>query len=156
MNLLDENHNSIPNSDEAIDYYFWEYDVKEKDFFLKYKPTWQNIKTMGFGIAVDHGTTFIPSNFYVLIASVDGGLDWIKIDETVNRPFEALVLTTDFQKETWQILPINIIDIEPTYNFVFPYTRNAIPIDMGHGKSIMVSQIDLYSKMSQYSFTDIV
>lgn len=155
MNLINENYDPIPNSDDAINHHFWEYDVKDKDFYLKYKPSWQSIRTMGFEIMVDKGSTFIPSNFFVMIADVTGGLDWIKVDEIVTRPFEALVLTSDFQQDTWQILPINVVNVE-TMEFAFPYSKNAIPIDIGYNKAIMTSQIDLYSKMSSYGFTDIV
>lgn len=155
MNLIDETYHPIPNTEDAIDYNYFEFDVKENDFFLKYKPSWQHIKTTGYTVYIDGGETIIPSSFYIMIADIEGSIDYIKIDEIISRPFEAFTVRNDFEKDMWQILPIKITNVD-IVDFYFPNTRNLVPIDIQTNRAIMVSQIDMYNKTTGLTFTDIV
>lgn len=155
MRLIGEEYKPIPEDEYVVNHHFWVFDVSERDFFLKYKPHWQSIRTVGFELEVEGGTTVIPANFYILIGDVEGRLDWLKVDEAISREFEAFVITPDFQKDTWQILPLKIINAEKR-EFRFPYIKNPVPVYIENNKSIMVSQVDLYNKMSSFNFVDIV
>ena len=155
MELINENFEPIPNNEDAVDNYYFEYNVKEKDFFLKYSPSWQKLTTTGFELYIDGGETIVPSGTFILIASLEGDLDLIKVDEIVSRPFEALVITNDFEHDTWQIMPITVTNVK-LMDFYMPFSKNALPIDIKTNRAILTSQIDLYTKMSNYSFTDIV
>lgn len=156
MILIGEEHDGLPDGPEAVDFFHWEYVIKEKDFFLTWSSAWQKIRGAAYELCIGKESIVLPANYYLMIGDVYGELDWIKVDEIIGRQFEAFVMSNRFDQDAWQIESVQITDHHDDYVSMFPQTRNPVPVLVGDRKAILVSPVDLYNKMSQYIFNDVV
>lgn len=155
MNLIGEDYKALPNDERIIKKHFWMFYIKEKDFYLKRMRAWHHIETDAYRLKIGKNTVDIPTNYYVMIGSVYGDLDWIKVDELIARDFEVFLMSNDLEMGTWMIEDVSVVSYVET-EIMYPKAKNPIPIMVGDNYSMLVSPIDLYNKMSGYSFVDII
>jgi len=156
MQLIGEDYTALPNSDEATECHHWEYNIKERDFFLCETSSWHRITGTAYHIGIGKDTLIVPANYHVMIADVYGDLDWIKVDEIVGRTFDAFLMTNTLEENAWQIETMEVIDCVEDFIMVYPQTKNPVPVSVGTRFSILVSPADLYNKMSDYCHVDVV
>lgn len=155
MKLLGEDYQALENDQSIVKKYFWMYDIKQRDFFLQRKRNWQQIQSEAYRLVINKSYVDIPVNYYILIGSVYGDLDWIKVDELMGRDFEAFVMSNTLETGTWQIESIQIASYIETM-FMYPKTKNPMPVVVGNNHCILISPIDLYNKTSNFIFNDII
>lgn len=156
MQLIGETYQPIPNSPDCVNHHHWEYHVESKDFFLEWKPSWQCIKGPSFVFQIGKNRVRVPASYYIMIGDVYGEIDWIKVDETVGRQFEAFIMMGDLESDTWQIESMTVVDFLDDDENMYPHTKNPVPVALGDDKTVLVSPVDLYNRMSQYIFNDII
>lgn len=153
MNLLGEDYTSLPNEDDVVNAFYWEYDIKNKDFFLSSSPTWKKVSSPAYKVTVGKHSTYIPTDYHVMIGDITGELDWTTVDEMIAREFEVFCFTTNLQE--WQILPIEVSDYVSEYTYRVPNNTSPIPITVGD-RAILVSERDLYHRTKEFIFNDII
>lgn len=162
MKLIDENYEAFSCmgdcTDELLNKNFWEYSVKEQDFFLKSQPIWTGANLPAYRVRIGKNTTILPESYYVTIGDYDGGIDFIKMEEVVGREFEVIVFNKTLDADSWILEPLTIEGYEDNIQVNIPYknTKNPLPVALGNRYAILVSNVDLYSKMGSFSFADII
>ena len=154
MKLIDEKYQAVEKY--TTDQLFWIYDFKQHDFFLKTCLLWHNIKSDAYIIEIGKGVLSIPFNYFMMIGDYDGGLDFISPDEIVGREFEAFTFSKDFSEASWELTKLKIIGYEENQNFVLPFIKYPFPVSINDTKAILVSNNDLYNKIKETSFGDIL
>lgn len=157
MYLLDENHNSIKNLDSYIEnQYFWIYNFKDTDFYLKNCTLWQNLKSDAYTLQIGKESITLPFNYYIMIGDYDIGLDFITPEEIVGREFDAFVFSNTFDPQSWELVSMKITGYEHDMSFRVPYVKQPFPVALGERTSILVSNSDMYNKIKDLGFTNVV
>lgn len=162
MQLLNEHYQPITNQEDIniANNHFWEYryspKVECRGFYLIHKTTWNEICGGSYLIQIGREVIEIPVNFHILIADWDGGLDCLKVDEICGRHFEAFTVSNTLESESWILKDLRVIGFNEESRIAYPNTRKPVAVSAGEGRAIVVSPVDIYNKISSYSFRDIV
>lgn len=164
MYILDQDYKPIENIDEKakIDYHFWVFDRREikgeyvDDFYLKCCNFWFTMKADAYRLQVGKDEVVLPANYFMLIADISGGLDAIKPDEIVGRDFDVLMFNRTLDEGSWTLEPVKVIGFEEDYSYVYPEINSPFPVLVGENSAIMISQSDMYKKVKDLAFADII
>ena len=157
MKLIDENYNEITTmSDTRVANLFWHYDIEHKDFFIRTCPVWYNITSDAYKVKIGKDIISIPYNYYILIGDFDGGLDCISPDEIIGREFQAFTFANNLEDESWILEDIKIVGYEEDVVFVTPFVKGFFPILTSDKRAILVSSTDMYMKIKDMTFSDIL
>lgn len=154
MKLIDEKYQSVTKY--TTEQLFWIYDFKQHDFFLKNCLLWHNIRSDAYIIEIGRGILTIPFNYFMMIGDYDGGLDFISPEEVVGREFQAFTFSMNFSESSWDLTRLKIVGYEEDQNFVLPFIKYPFPVSIGNNSAVLVSNSDLYNKLKETSFNDIL
>lgn len=155
--LLGEDWKGAPNNIDIKESHVWIYSIKEKDYFLEKIPSWYSLETSVYILNVDFHTVMIPEGFYILIADVNGRIDWINVNTIISRGFEAFIIPGTLDEGTWQILPMEVIGYEVDYYYYYPFLKSPItPLYVGNNKCMLISNKDMWSKTKNFDFPDFI
>lgn len=159
MELIGENYQGIPiETATKEDYwrYFFNYDVKEADFFLKRVYYWYCLDEDVLMYRLDIGgrEVILPSVVYIMLADVySKEVDWVRVDEVDGRDLTVPLYYDDLKPDQWSIEGINIIEIyQPEETIVLPSTKNLLPVKAGKRRMVFVSEKDAYVKTKKMNF----
>jgi hypothetical protein len=131
---------------ETMDSKIYEFDVKKEDYMLKQFVDWDYITTDIYTLHTDDNRVFyVPSGHYVYVGSEDGIVDWILIDELIDRDVEVFVIHNQFKD--WFLKRLYLDNVYAT-SYYYPVTKNPVPFtDMKGEWMIINSSIDQYHKL---------
>lgn len=132
---------------ESINHQFFELKLSEMDYFLNFRINWDVISTPLFEMAIGGSLFYIPSDFHVMIADVYGNVDWIPVNEMIDREVEVAVFDPSF--ETWRLDHPRLTNKVTDKEFHWPMTKNVVPI-LSSNNVILLSQKDHYHKTKHY------
>ena len=157
MKLINESYGEIESlEDNTITNLFWHYDISKKDFFIMTCKVWYNITSDVYLIKIGNHTIRVPYNYYILIGDYDGGLDCITPEEIVGRDFQAFTFSNTLEDESWTLDEIKIVGYEEDVTFVSPFIKGLYPILISDNRAIMISSTDMYQKIKDFTFSDIL
>ena len=156
MQFLNENYTPIPDIISNDEKLFWLYDLTKRDFFLRHYFSWHVLKSETYLLEIDHHVVRLPASFFMVIGDYDGGLDLVKPEEIVGRSFDVLTFKPDFTEDSWLLEPVRVIGYEDEHEFQIPFTNHPLPILISDTKAILVSANDVYNKIKNMSFADII
>lgn len=154
MDLLNDNYSRHELGED--DTYFWSFDLDKEDFFLKQSDIWYNMQSSGYKVRVLGSEIIIPSNFYIIIGDIEGGLDCITPDEITGRQFEAFTFRSNLDAGAWSLEPIEICGYVDDHKFAFPVVNNPVPVLANPSHCLLVSGTDVYNKLKNLSLADII
>lgn len=129
--------------EDCINGMLFEFKTKEEDYMLRYFINWDIVSARIFHMKIGNNIFSIPSSFHVMIGDLYGEVDWMMVDEMINREVECV--TFDSELESWSIDPPELIDVSEE-KIYWPMTQNIIPCESD-------SRIILMSKKDQYHMT---
>jgi len=173
MHLIDENFKPLDINKNGMDFShlkFWEYQLlaktyKTKDgeehttpphFMLSYCEKWSMIFSPAYVLGIGKHQLILPVNFYLLIADLDAGIDWIRADEVIGRDFEVFTFASDLESDSWVLRDLKVLDRIDEVGIAYPHTKRPVVVNLGNNIACMVSIVDNYSKMNKLSFGDII
>lgn len=142
--LTEEKHLIACDDRDILRTHFYEFSLEKDDYFLQRKVLWDSVVTNFYEFCFGDGTTIsIPSNYYVLIADVYGEVDWICVDELINRPIEVLILNDSLS--SWTLEVLEVTGMTKPKPFYWSATKNAVPVTNSNGKKVIIlSTYDQY------------
>ena len=157
MNLLGVEQKVITNNESNIDSYYWEYNPTLNDYFLVYKPSWQQILGNAYVFQIKNDYVIIPSGLYIIIGDINVGMDCVRVDETLNRGFEALMVKSSLVEDSWALEEFHFIGQYEKFQQIYPFTKNIVisPLQQS-GYSLFLSTKNQYNKIMNYGFNDII
>lgn len=161
MKLIDKDFKAIKlrKGQSINDLHYWEYRMypekqkEQRGFYLTFSPTWNIITSNAYILQVGKEKIQVPASHYVMIGDLDGGLDFIKLDEVLGRPFEAFTLSSDFESDSWMLKDIKVCGYRKDCRIPYPDTKGIVPVLCGN-RALLVSTVDMYNKLGGYSFSD--
>lgn len=127
-------------AEDCINEMLFEYKTKEEDYMLRYFMNWDVVKARVFTMRIGSSVFDIPSSFHVMIGDSYGEVDWMMVDEMINREVECVTLGREL--ETWH-LNQPILEDAQDRKFHWPMTQGIIPCESG-GRVILLSRKDQY------------
>lgn len=127
----------------------FEFDLGSKDYILRFYMMWE--KVLGQYIIEVKGKRYIiPSGMYIYCGDINGSVDWILVDEVINRDIMAFQMNTDFGAYGIEPIGLHATCEIPVF---LPDTKNPIPIaDMSGQSCIIISRHDMYHKTSEFEY----
>jgi len=158
MKFLNEMHEPIADIKGSASKLFWVYEPEEgrRDFFLKRYHTWYCLKGETYLVEIDKHVVPVPANFFMVIGDYDGGFDVVTPSEIVGREFEVLTFHPSLEEDSWGLRPVRIVGYEEEHETLIPFTKKPLPVSVSQDLAIMVSQTDIYYKIKNLDFGDIV
>lgn len=159
--LVDEKYNKLDVNDEnSQGKHFFEFNIKEGDFFLTQKPfwfKWENVNLYRFLIG-EKTPVVIPEGMYIMIGEDDssGSVDFVLAEEIINRTMNTVSFKHDFNPEDFRIESIQLMDVIEDQDLFLPNSKNLIPVFCGDKRVIMTSFKDCYHKMKHFSVDSII
>lgn len=120
----------------------FEFNIDKMDYYLSHKPHWITIDAPVFRMKIGEGVFDIPSGSYVLIGDSNGEIDWIKVDEMIDRDIECVTL--DDNMATWNV-DVPVLQDYHEDVFYWPMTHHAMPI-VSNGRLLLVSTRDQHHR----------
>lgn len=160
MYLLNERYEPITAIDQNTlnvgEHYYWEYDFNMSDFYLTTSLAWYNLKQPTYQLKIGNALLELPEDFFFLIGDVGVGLDSLKPEEMVGRGFDAFVFDRKIKTNSWSLQEVNVIGYKEESELVFPRTKNPVVVGVGDRYAMLVSEINMYTKIKNKGFNDIV
>lgn len=159
MNFISQDYKPI-NLESGMkpqDVMYWAYRIApesekhRRGYVLTTTDIWRMVDVPSYSIKIGTNVVDIPANHYIVIADLDRGIDFIRMDEIVGRPFEALTISP--QLDGWGIKDFTVVGYKEDSHIPYPENKTIIPILIGN-RAILVSSVDHYNKVSSYTFTD--
>lgn len=157
MELIDDTYSgfNIENREKLLQYYF-EYDVKAADFFLKLNNFWYTLdsEVHWYTLSIGGHLVRLPENIYIMLADVYGEhVDWVKVSELPGRDLTTALYFSKLYADQWTIEDISVVGIDDTPKPVsLPSTKNLLPVKAGDNRMIFVSEKDSYVKTKRMNF----
>jgi len=141
INFLSASMNPIDAYDQdSINEMMFEFKPKEEDYMLRFFMNWDVIETKVFQIKLGNKVYGIPSSFHVMIGDDYGEVDWMQVDEMINREVECV--SFDSELESWKLNQPELIGVEEQ-TLHWPMSQNIIP-SHSNGCVILLSRKDQY------------
>lgn len=141
INFLNVEMNPVDAYDEdSINCMIFEFKPKEEDYLLRQFVTWDVIKAKIFKMKIGNSVFSIPSSFYIMIGDSYGELDWMMVDEMINREVDCVSL--DGKMETWDLHQPELVDVREEVVH-WPMTQNIIPCESNRNV-ILLSRKDQF------------
>lgn len=137
-------------------YWFWIYDAETKDFHLKYCQLSYHLTTEAYKLSIGDNDVTVPADYNLAICSEEGDVDWIRPVEIVGRDFDAVVITQTLTQGVVGMESIRVIGYDPAYQYILPFTKYVVPVIIGGGKAVLLSEPDIYCRFPSLHISDIV
>lgn len=147
MWLINENYKKVDDTLSNEHKYFWIYDCEQRDFFLQTSIMWFSLKTDCYILSVGGKEVIVPFNFPIMIGDYDAGLDTIKAEEIVGRPFDVVVLDNTLDHTSLELLPVEVIGYKQSVDFLLPQSKHPFPVLISDSRAILIGQQDYYQKI---------
>lgn len=157
MELINENYEGYNVEDrEGLLQYYFEYDVRAADFFLKLNNYWYSLDDHVYWYSLDIGghKVRLPENLHIMVADVYGEfVDWVKVGELPGRHFTTALYYSNLYADQWSIEDISIDSIDGEKKPVsLPNSKNLLPVKVGDNRMVFVSERDSYVKTKKMNF----
>lgn len=130
------------SSAEMVDEHMFIYDMTQKDYMAHWFSAWNRIDTTVYKFDIGGRLFCIPSGMFVMIGDSSGSLDWIQVDESLNRGIDAVTISSDFC--SWGLGEMKLVDaFEGSY--YIPVTKQGLPI-VSDDRILMLSNQDQHRK----------
>lgn len=145
--FIGENEFFNADDSDTVGKHLYEFNIERDDYFYMMRLIWDEILVDVYEFSLDtKNTVMIPSGMYILIADEFGQVDWISVDEIVNRDIEVLVLSKNFS--SWTLKSLKLKDMHENSTIFLPNTKNPMPISNENGQQILI-----VSKTDQFKNT---
>jgi len=156
MRLINEVYKPIDDLTNSYSHLFWLYLPDRVDFFLRRYDTWYNLHTETYILRIDGHDIRVPANFFMVIGDYDAGLDTITPDDICGREFEVLTFNLDMEPDSWLLKKVTVVGHEDESLFQLPFTKNAYPVAYSDERAILISSVEIYGKIKNLTFSDII
>jgi hypothetical protein len=157
FNYIHDNYELISDvTNESEGQRIWVYDIDERDFFFREVNNWFDLKADAYVLQIEDATFYVPLSYYILIGDYDVGLDVITPAEIVGRKFEAFVFNKNLEPDSWALDDIRVVGYDNNHSFILPDIKGLVPVAISNKKAIMICEKDVYNKLKNLSFADII
>lgn len=158
MQLINEYYKGVDiTNEENFPCYYFEYNVKEADFFLKLSNYWFKEDEPQYWYNLDIGghKVTLPENSYIMLADVYGiYVDWVKVGELHGRELCTALYFSSLYADQWSIEEIRIDSVDEDKRPVnLPKTKNLMPVKVGRNRMVFISHNDCYVKTKKMNFS---
>lgn len=150
MNLIDINDTSHVVATTAdikkIDR-FWNYDLRQQDYFCSPLAVAIELQSSALTIAVGKSILTLPVDWYVIVCDkMNGAMDVIKVHELTNTSFKLFVVGPTHH--TVSELGYRVVDFSQSNTFFHPVMgkHQMLCTELIPGKWVLVSPSDVYQK----------
>lgn len=150
------NEHNKPIEDIKAANHFWIYNIVDHDFYLNTPMFYHELRTDAYVLEISKNKIIVPSTYFIVIADFDGRLDNISSDEIVGREFQAFVFNTLLDYDSWRLEDIKVVDFIPEHEFVLPNISTPFPVAISDTHAIMLSEKDVYTRLKNMTFSDII
>lgn len=153
MRYITDVENSVSWTDKSvIGNWITEYSYEKNDYFMNYRIMWNEVSGDMYVYRIGKDIIEIPTTFNIMIGDVYGNVDWIPVEELMNRNLDIVVLDTEFRNVSIQ----NATYITTKKGSVYwPSTPNVIPMQVGD-KVVVLTEKDVYAKSVGTTMYDMV
>lgn len=153
MRLINQEYKELDTS--TGDFFFFEYNIKERDVFLVNKLFWYDSdKVHWYTLAIGRRTVELPGHLFIMVADISSdSVDWIRVDELVGRDFSTFTFSNQLIPEKWDLQPIQVLRVhEEEKSCQLPFSKNILPVMLGDDRAVFVSENDCYKKTKDIPF----
>lgn len=126
---------------------FWNYDLKQQDYFCSALSVVIELQSSALTIAVGKTTLKLPVDWYVVVCDkMSGSMDIIKVHELTNTSFMLFVVGPKHHTVTES--GYRVVDFDQSTTFFHPVLgkHQILCTELTPGKWILVSPNDSYQK----------
>lgn len=157
MRFINENYQPIDSAAIGFGDFHFEYSIPDTDFFLKKSFNFIKSETPVRWYTLDIGgfKVELPSSLYIMLADVyTNDVDWIRVEELIGRDLTTALYLNTLDASEWSVQPILVDGVSAEErNFMFPKTKNLIPVMVGDSRMVFVADKDYYIKTKKINFT---
>lgn len=117
----------------------------DADYVLNRNYIWEDFRGDVFVFKMGNTVISIPSSMYIIIGDEMGVVDWIQVDELIDREIDVVVLDREFSG--WRLEKLELIDHKTSQHYALPRTSNALPITDDGKNCIVMSKRDQQSTL---------
>lgn len=138
------NHEKIVPADEhSAGEFVYELDLSTKDYMLNRSLMWDHFRDDVYVFQIGNKILNIPATMYILISDEYGTVDWIHVEEIIDR--DITVVTLDREFTSWQLHKLELLDQKTSEVYSLPKTSNALPISTDGDCFVVISKSDQHN-----------
>lgn len=138
------NDKLVPATVKSSGQYLFELDIEESDYMYHRRLCWDHFRGDVYKFDIGNTKIEIPSTFYIMITDEYGEIDWIPVDEIIDRDIDVVTVDKDFS--AWRMERLVLIDQLVAQDYAFPQTKNAIPISTDGKRCVIIAKADKHTE----------